>query len=124
MFGQKGILGSCIFSDRLLPATTAPALAMVLGGAQRRSLYGRFVVPTADARIRLENTFWRDAHETARAVARAQCAARKKLPQLQYVARELGGGSGIRTHDTVSRIHAFQACAFSHSATPPFAARS
>src|SRR6266516_3706737 len=31
----------------------------------------------------------------------------------------LGGGSGIRTHDTVSRIHAFQACAFSHSAIPP-----
>src|SRR5208282_5757041 len=33
--------------------------------------------------------------------------------------RGVGGGSGIRTHDTVSRIHAFQACAFSHSATPP-----
>jgi hypothetical protein len=31
----------------------------------------------------------------------------------------LGGGSGIRTHDTVARIHAFQACAFSHSAIPP-----
>src|SRR5437763_1437217 len=30
-----------------------------------------------------------------------------------------GGGSGIRTHDTVSRIHAFQACALSHSAIPP-----
>lgn len=30
-----------------------------------------------------------------------------------------GGGRGIRTPDTVSRIHAFQACAFSHSATPP-----
>ncbi len=30
-----------------------------------------------------------------------------------------GGGSGIRTRDTVSRIHTFQACAFSHSATPP-----
>ncbi len=30
-----------------------------------------------------------------------------------------GGGRGIRTLDTVSRIHAFQACAFSHSATPP-----
>ena len=30
-----------------------------------------------------------------------------------------GGGSGIRTHDTVSRIHAFQASAFSHSAIPP-----
>src|SRR6476620_8554736 len=33
--------------------------------------------------------------------------------------RSSGGGSGIRTHDTVSRIHAFQACAFSHSAIPP-----
>src|SRR5436190_4541668 len=33
--------------------------------------------------------------------------------------RKPGGGSGIRTHDTVSRIHAFQACAFSHSAIPP-----
>ena len=33
--------------------------------------------------------------------------------------RALGGGSGIRTHDTVSRIHAFQASAFSHSAIPP-----
>ncbi len=30
-----------------------------------------------------------------------------------------GGGGGIRTHETVSRPHAFQACAFSHSATPP-----
>ena len=30
-----------------------------------------------------------------------------------------GGGSGIRTHDTVSRIHAFQASAISHSAIPP-----
>jgi hypothetical protein len=32
---------------------------------------------------------------------------------------ENGGGSGIRTRDTVSRIHTFQACAFNHSATPP-----
>src|ERR1700722_14299014 len=31
----------------------------------------------------------------------------------------IGGGSGIRTHDTVSRILAFQASAFSHSAIPP-----
>jgi hypothetical protein len=30
-----------------------------------------------------------------------------------------GGGRGIRTPDTVARIHAFQACAFNHSATPP-----
>ena len=30
-----------------------------------------------------------------------------------------GGGRGIRTLDTVSRIHTFQACAFNRSATPP-----
>lgn len=33
---------------------------------------------------------------------------------------EDGGESGIRTRDTVSRIHTFQACAFNHSATSPF----
>src|SRR6186997_3242209 len=37
----------------------------------------------------------------------------------ECIAEEGGGGSGIRTHVTVSRKHAFQACAFSHSATPP-----
>ena len=31
-----------------------------------------------------------------------------------------GGEKGIRTLDTVARIHAFQACAFNHSATDPF----
>ena len=30
-----------------------------------------------------------------------------------------GGESGIRTHGTISRTHAFQACAFDHSATSP-----
>jgi hypothetical protein len=32
---------------------------------------------------------------------------------------KLGGERGIRTLDTVSRIHAFQACALNHSATSP-----
>src|SRR5260221_582494 len=32
---------------------------------------------------------------------------------------KIGGGSGIRTHVTVARKHAFQACAFNRSATPP-----
>ena len=35
---------------------------------------------------------------------------------------ESGGGSGIRTHGTLSRTHAFQACALSRSAIPPAAA--
>ena len=32
-----------------------------------------------------------------------------------------GGESGIRTRDTVPRIHTFQACAFNHSAISPHA---
>ena len=39
--------------------------------------------------------------------------------EINWLERKIGGGSGIRTHVTVSRKHAFQACAFSHSATPP-----
>ena len=31
----------------------------------------------------------------------------------------IGGERGIRTLETVARLHAFQACAFSHSATSP-----
>ncbi len=30
-----------------------------------------------------------------------------------------GGQTGIRTLETVARLHAFQACAFDHSATCP-----
>ena len=30
-----------------------------------------------------------------------------------------GGGRGIRTLETVARLHAFQACAFDRSATSP-----
>ena len=37
----------------------------------------------------------------------------------RFSEESFGGGSGIRTRDTVSRIHTFQACAFNHSATPP-----
>ena len=36
-----------------------------------------------------------------------------------FMKRASGGGSGIRTHVTLSRKHAFQACALSHSAIPP-----
>ena len=44
----------------------------------------------------------------------------KKIIQLNQIFNtDSGGGGGIRTRDTVSRIHTFQACAFSHSATPP-----
>ncbi len=32
---------------------------------------------------------------------------------------EGGGQGGIRTRDTLSRIHTFQACAFNRSATCP-----
>ena len=45
--------------------------------------------------------------------------SRDKIATESRSRRDGGGGSGIRTHVTVSRKHAFQACAFSHSATPP-----
>src|SRR5664279_236645 len=45
---------------------------------------------------------------------------RSKISTESRSQRDGGGGSGIRTHVTVSRKHAFQACAFSHSATPPY----
>jgi hypothetical protein len=40
------------------------------------------------------------------------------LQRLQVV-EKYGGESGIRTHVTLSSKHAFQACAFSHSAISP-----
>lgn len=36
-----------------------------------------------------------------------------------YINELSGGGSGIRTHETLASLHAFQACAFNHSAIPP-----
>ena len=36
-----------------------------------------------------------------------------------YIEKDTGGERGIRTLDTVSRIYAFQAYAFNHSATSP-----
>ena len=51
---------------------------------------------------------------------RGSTACRCRLSNLYIGLRDqAGGGSGIRTRDTVARIHAFQACAFSHSAIPP-----
>ncbi len=35
----------------------------------------------------------------------------------------VGGQTGIRTLETVSRLHTFQACAFDHSATCPVVQR-
>jgi hypothetical protein len=31
----------------------------------------------------------------------------------------IGGGGGIRTHETVARLPVFKTGAFNHSATPP-----
>ena len=42
------------------------------------------------------------------------------MNKIMILGRGNGGQRGIRTLDTVARIHAFQACAFNHSATCPF----
>ena len=41
-------------------------------------------------------------------------------PDARQRRAECGGESGIRTRGTVSRTHAFQACALNHSAISPF----
>ena len=41
------------------------------------------------------------------------------LIKKKYVLIYHGGERGIRTLETVTCLHAFQACAFSHSATSP-----
>ena len=71
---------------------------------------------------RLRNTA--DVSGSARTLVAANLLIllRETVELNQYIVcgrNEHGGGSGIRTHDTVARIHAFQACAFSHSAIPP-----
>jgi hypothetical protein len=39
---------------------------------------------------------------------------------LESAGADIGGEGGIRTLETVARLHAFQACAFDHSATSPW----
>ena len=46
-------------------------------------------------------------------------SGRQRLVQVQQNQQDTGGESGIRTHVTLSSKHAFQACAFSHSAISP-----
>ena len=59
------------------------------------------------------------ASEAARAAARAEANSVQNLLKYQLPVSAIGGESGIRTHGTVSRTHAFQACALSHSAISP-----
>ena len=42
--------------------------------------------------------------------------------EFNVLAKVNGGSTGIRTLETVTRLHTFQACAFDHSATDPLAA--
>ena len=55
-------------------------------------------------------------HALANIGARSFNSLGKRMPRFPWGS---GGGGGIRTRDTVSRIHTFQACAFDRSATPP-----
>ena len=41
-----------------------------------------------------------------------------------YEMEQSGGATGIRTLETISSLHTFQACAFDHSATSPYQQRT
>ena len=58
--------------------------------------------------------------EMKRKIAPADTACRRsKTDMFSGYLRGSGGETGIRTLETVSRLHTFQACAFDHSATSP-----
>src|SRR5690606_41795247 len=62
----------------------------------------------------------RRSSDLERAAAGNAGAGNDKAPLDSGALRTLSGGEGgIRTLDTVSRIHAFQACSFNHSDTSP-----
>jgi hypothetical protein len=44
----------------------------------------------------------------------------KRKPVITAAMTGVSGGEGIRTLDTLSSIHTFQACQFNHSCTPPW----
>ena len=50
---------------------------------------------------------------------RGQVEKPKTLAHILNSKSDCGGATGIRTLETVSRLHTFQACAFDHSATAP-----
>jgi hypothetical protein len=56
-------------------------------------------------------------------MAKAGCLVLERESQRKnknlFLEKENGGGDGIRTHETVTRLHAFQAGSFNHSDTPP-----
>ena len=49
--------------------------------------------------------------------------AKKSLNVSSDFLLKYGGEGGVRTLDTLTRIHTFQACSFSHSDTSPFCRR-
>ena len=62
----------------------------------------------------------RNSSKTAPAVSVEQIGTKDNLKRFSQLMKMGGGGqTGIRTLETVSRLHTFQACAFDHSATCP-----
>ncbi len=92
---------------------------------------GEAATPQGAARVILQNDFIgshsiispagprRRLGPQTRISVDTDCEGTKRFGISAQVLKGSGGGRGIRTLDTVSRIHTFQACAFNHSATPP-----
>ncbi len=65
---------------------------------------------------------WRREWDSCQVAASRRAARRLKSARTARTERSewTGGESGIRTHGTVSRTHAFQACSIDHSDISPF----
>ena len=102
-------------------------LAILLSATGVGSLSDRWHRPVFH-RIRAQHPDCGRKGEDTGALREQRCAGRdgawrrRKTLKPRGEAKTAGGESGIRTHVRVSPKHAFQACAFSHSAISPRAA--
>jgi site-specific DNA recombinase len=106
------------------------------GGAKFRRglLYKLLINPVYIGRIKHKTNTYEGQHQAilpielwdqVQAQMARQTATFRGTGKSRPVGNLLNGGeSGIRTRDTVSRIHTFQACAFNHSATSPLRTRA
>jgi hypothetical protein len=107
----RGISDGSIVSVPVSPATVHPRIRTVATRQSRPGPYTAHIgVPIRVCRF----PYVRQAPET-----RGYSAPGGEVCRTGGIS---GGESGIRTHETVPRLHTFQACAFDHSATSPLEA--
>ncbi len=103
--------------------TPLPRLPVLLAPTQppeRKSPHSSGLLCQASCKQRCQNTMQDGAKSGVRLQVRFPIRRNAKAPQCGAFGFQYGGEGGIRTLDTVSRIHTFQACSFNRSDTSPY----